>query len=352
MSQIVRPKPRRVTLPLERLLFDTAFQVRGEPFNEEHVRRLVEAHEDGERFEPLEVAEVARPGRSAADPWLYVIDGFNRGEAYRRRGVSGVECLVFAGTREDAELWALSSNARHGMQRTPDDCRRAFDRLVSNPLLLARVIEAGKRAGGTGRAIAKACGISHGAVNVYVQAAGLRVDRITGKIIKADEESPEVTARRELAAELKDQGKTTAEIARDLGISPATVKTSMNPSPPARAGKGSAEKPAREPKVEVRSAEDPVLAGAEASLAEFKKAIRTAGKCVEDLLRSRYAPAMRAALKAAGFPTEVTEREEMAPIGEKGPPKTVRVETWTVPAALAAAASSVEARLYAGQAEL
>ncbi|WP_439627606.1 hypothetical protein [Gemmata sp.] len=343
MSQIVRPKPRRVTLPLERLLFDTAFQVRGEPFNEEHVRRLVEAHEDGERFEPLEVAEVARPGRSAADPWLYVIDGFNRGEAYRRRGVSGVECLVFAGTREDAELWALSSNARHGMQRTPDDCRRAFDRLVSNPMLLARVIEAGKRNGGTGRAIARACGLSHGVVDKYIAAAGLRVDRITARLIPAEELSRDQVARVELAEELKQQGLSTTQAAKEIGVSPSTLARDEVVVRKKRAEK--------KPATEVRAAEDPVLAGAEASLAEFKRAVRAAGRCVEDLLRSRYAGPVRAALKAAGFPTEVQEREELAPIGEKGPPKTIKVETWPVPADLAAAASSVEAQLYAGQAE-
>lgn len=348
-SNIARPKPKKSYLPLDQLTFDPAFQLRGEPFNEEHVRRLVEVLEGGEEFDtPLDVVEVAPPGGKGLSR-LYVIDGHNRGEAYRRRGTGSVACQVYPGTRADAELWALASNSKQPLARTPEDCRRAFDRLVSSPVLLARVIEHGRGRGGTERAVAAACGLSNSIVGKYLHETGLRSDRLTGKLIPLGEESPERAARQQLVTELADQGKTPTAIAKDLGINPGTVRRDMEATRGAKKSRAGKRTPAAaEPTAatEVGSAEDPVLAGAEAALAAFKSSVRAAGRAVEDLLRGRYAGPVRAALKAAGFPTEVTEREEVAPIGEKGPPKLVKVETWNLPAALVAAASDVQARLY------
>jgi transposase-like protein len=355
-ATMTKPKPKREWLPLDLLTFDRRLQFRvfpdGKTYDEATVEAYREARADGAVFPPLEAVHEVIGKKTVT----WVFGGFHRGEMLRRDGANSVEVDVYPGTFLDARFWALSQNAGHGRHRSPAECRNAFDALLADPMLLARVIEFGKKNGGTERAVARACGISRGVVSKYVQAAGLRADRITGKLIPADEVSPEAKARAELATELQQQGKTHEEIAAALGVGTSVVALSLRAAREGGLDKKPAEKkPARAPKVEVRPAEDPVLAGAEGALAEFKKAIRTAGKCVEDLLRGRYAGQLRAALKAAGYPTEVHEVTESRPIGmtaKDGPEeRIVKVETWGVPAALAAAASSVEAMLYAGQAE-
>jgi hypothetical protein len=356
-ASMTKPKPKREWLPLDLLTFDARLQFRvfpdGKTYDEATVEAYREARADGAVFPPLEAVHEVIGKKTVT----WVFGGFHRGEMLRRDGANSVEVDVYPGTFLDARFWALSQNAGHGRHRSPAECRNAFDALLADPLLLARVIEFGKRNGGTGRAIARACGLSHGVIDKYTAAAGLRVDRLTGKLIPAGEVSPEVKARVELAEELKKQGKTNVEIAEALGIGEKALWRSMQT---ARAGGAEKEpatekKPARAPKVEVRPAEDPVLAGAEASLAAFKSSMRAAGRAMEDLLRSRYAPAMRAALKAAGYPTEFHEVTESRPMGmtaKEGPEeRIVKVESWPVAADLAAAASSVEAQLYAGQAE-
>jgi hypothetical protein len=55
--------------------------------------------------------------------WL--ADGFHRLEAYRSRATVEVECDVYEGTLRDALLYAVGSNATHGLPRTIEDKRRA-----------------------------------------------------------------------------------------------------------------------------------------------------------------------------------------------------------------------------------
>ncbi|WP_439625962.1 sigma-70 family RNA polymerase sigma factor [Gemmata sp.] len=310
-NPLSRPKGRREMVPLDRLTFDPAFQVRGEPFNEAHVCRLVEVLDDDGEFDPLDVVEVAPPGGKGLSR-LYVIDGFNRGEAHRRRGTGSVACLVLPGTRADAELWALASNSKQPLARTPEDCRRAFDRLVGNPALLERVIEGSRGTGGTERGIARACGLSHGIVGKYLHESGLRSDRRTGRLVAA------------------------APDAAPTGRQPSANRTTAAP--------------AREVEVEVRAAGDPVEAAVEASLANAKALVRALGREVEVLLRSRVGDQLRAALRSHGLPLAVAEREELAPIGTTAPPKTRRTETWPVVGDLVAALGEVQASVYARQA--
>ncbi|MCE9567056.1 MAG: ParB N-terminal domain-containing protein, partial [Planctomycetes bacterium] len=192
---LAKPKPRRCHLPLERIVFEQEFQLRNATFDEAYVSQLVDALDNGDILPPLDVVEVQRGRR--LDPLWLCIDGHNRSEAYRRKGVSSVECLVYAGSREDAQLWALSSNSRQPLARTPEDCRRAFDRLIGNALLLDRVIQASRGKGGTERGIAQTCGISPSIIGKYLHASGLQSDRLTGKLIPLGTESPERVARQE-----------------------------------------------------------------------------------------------------------------------------------------------------------
>lgn len=184
----MRPPAARVWLPLDRLTFDRRLQLRGGGlYDEAHVERLCDAHEAGRAFDPLEAVE-ERKGKRLT---YWVFSGFNRGETYRRRSVGSVEVLVTPGTFRDAEYLALGANAWHGLNRTPEDCRRAFDRLVDSPALLDRALAESRGNGGVERAIAAACGIGHSVVGKYLALRGLRACRETGRVVPARPRDPD-----------------------------------------------------------------------------------------------------------------------------------------------------------------
>ena len=174
-----KPKPGREFVPLEQLVLDPRLQMRelgpnGETYHEATVAAYCEAEERGDKFPPLEVVDDGRR--------KYLLAGFNRVEMYRRRGVNTVEAWSYPGTFEDARFWALSENSRHGKPRTPADCRRAFDTLINDPKLREQVVAAAKKpgAGGIQRLLARACGLSAGAVGKYLADAGWRAVRRKG----------------------------------------------------------------------------------------------------------------------------------------------------------------------------
>lgn len=177
-----KPKPERKYIPLERLTFDPRLQMRDLPegvvYVEQTVAHYVELHAEGAEFPPPDVVSDGKMN--------WVIAGFNRGEMYRRRQVASIECLVYEGNFQDAQLWALSENSRHGLTRTPADCRRAFETLVSDKGLLKKVLDGSKETkeeSGIQRKLARACGLSVGAVGKYLPDFGLKADRKTGKLI-------------------------------------------------------------------------------------------------------------------------------------------------------------------------
>lgn len=61
--------------------------------------------------------------------WL--ADGFHRFFAAKSLNRSSVHCVIYHGTLEDAQDYALSANSNHGLRRTNDDKRKAVTTALS-----------------------------------------------------------------------------------------------------------------------------------------------------------------------------------------------------------------------------
>ena len=228
-----RPKPTREWLPLETLKFPPQLQLRDLPdavladgcipADPATVALYREQRADGAEFPPLEVVKEVVGKKTN----LWVFAGFTRGEMYRLDGVASVECLVYAGSFKDAEFWALSENSRHGKTRTPEECRKAFDKLVDSPSLLGRVLDSCKAGGGIQKGIATACGLSDSTVADYLKSRGKKADRHGCGLIDADAESPARVERREKVAALAGEGKSARAIAKELGVDHKTVSADI-----------------------------------------------------------------------------------------------------------------------------
>ncbi|MBA4187558.1 MAG: hypothetical protein C0467_06020 [Planctomycetaceae bacterium] len=186
-------KPKRVWLPIERIVRDPALQMRSltngltDPST---VERYREAIDDGEEFPQLDVVtDSDDPTDSDATNWL--TDGFQRIAAYELAGKASVECIVYRGTYREALLRALPANAKHGRPRSPEDQRRSLATLLDAPDLLKRVRTAAKEDGisGTIRALARACGVSNGLVTKVLKERNLVVTR-KGDLEKVNPPAP------------------------------------------------------------------------------------------------------------------------------------------------------------------
>ena len=171
-------KPKREWVPLDRLLRVPGLQMRAALpdglTNPTVVERYHEAMADGDEFPPLEVVS---DGKTY---WLF--DGFQRAAALERAGKGSAECLVFAGQYQDALLRAISANAKHGLTRTTNDCRRALITLLNAPELLQKTLAHVKDHGGVHRTLAAACCVSKSLVNKVLEECNLRV--VGGKLLK------------------------------------------------------------------------------------------------------------------------------------------------------------------------
>jgi hypothetical protein len=214
-----------VWVPLARLVRDPGLQMRDgladgltDPAT---VERYQETIEDGDVFPPLEAV-------SDGDVyWLY--DGFQRAAALERAGKGSAECLVFPGARADALLRSFAANARHGLTRTPNDCRRALTTLLDAPELLARTLAGAKDHGGVHRALAAACGVSKGLVYKVLEEKNLHA--VNGKLAKkrpqaaqtCDEESEQPWSAR------RASGSTSPVASRNGVESPGASPTGAAP---------------------------------------------------------------------------------------------------------------------------
>lgn len=81
--------------------------------------------------------------------WL--ADGFHRLAAYREAGIQNIPADIHSGTRRDAILHSVGSNAAHGLRRTNEDKRRAVETLLRD--------EEWSR--WSDREIARRCGVHH-----------------------------------------------------------------------------------------------------------------------------------------------------------------------------------------------
>lgn len=322
-----RPKPRREWLPLERLTFDPRLQfltcLPGKLYDDEAaVERYVDDMEAGDQFPPLEAVE-EKKGKTKL-PTFWVFAGFKRAEAYRRRKIASVEVLVYPGTFADAEFFALPENTKHGRLRSAGDCRRAFDRLMDTPHLLARVVAAAKGNGGIHRAIAASCGIAKGVVGNYLKARGLEATR-EGKLVSC--------AVVDLVGSLPPEPTPEPEVEPETETAPETEPETS----PARA----------KPEPVVSAAGDMELAGAKDTLAELARQFRSIGRNVESLLGSKIAHRFRTTARMHNLPFEVREEVEDAPMGTgNDPPKMRRIEFWPTLQALQAIVADVQSALY------
>jgi hypothetical protein len=85
--------------------------------------------------------------------WL--ADGFHRVQAARSAGVVSFDCVVKEGTLRDAVLYSCGANAKHGIQRTNEDKRRAVMKMLQDDEWKTW----------SARDIAKQCQVAHTFVN-------------------------------------------------------------------------------------------------------------------------------------------------------------------------------------------
>lgn len=164
-----RPKPKRDFLPLEKLTFEADLQNRsGDIHDEKTVKKYQGVLEDGGELPEIECVFDEKK--------YWVFDGFQRGEAYTREGKGSVPVLVYLGTYEDAEFYALSSNARHGLTRSDADVRKALNKLLDTPHLLKRVTDSVAKHNDLSRAIGAAAGVSKGLVYKVLRERGVKVE--------------------------------------------------------------------------------------------------------------------------------------------------------------------------------
>jgi hypothetical protein len=64
------------------------------------------------------------------DYWLG--DGFHRRHAAAQAGLAKLDCIVHAGTKRDAILFAVQANHSHGLKRTNKDKRKAVEMLLAD----------------------------------------------------------------------------------------------------------------------------------------------------------------------------------------------------------------------------
>jgi hypothetical protein len=92
--------------------------------NEDVVNDYSEQLLDDKIFPPIDVFH------DGAQYWL--ADGFHRYFANKKAGFLDIEANVHQGTRRDAILFSVGSNAAHGLRRTNDDKRKAVLTLVND----------------------------------------------------------------------------------------------------------------------------------------------------------------------------------------------------------------------------
>lgn len=131
-----------VLLNIEKLALDGGTQSRA-GLNDEHVRRLMEAIENGASLPSIRVVYDGTR--------YFVYDGFHRVEANKRLGRLGIGAEVEQGTQRDAILKSVGANPAHGLPRSKADLRRA----------VATLLEDGEWAAWSDREIARRTATSH-----------------------------------------------------------------------------------------------------------------------------------------------------------------------------------------------
>lgn len=120
------PTVKRETshIPLDEVAIDYDLQART-GVDDATVGEYAAAIEEGEEFPDVVLFE-------DEDGKLWLADGFHRFLAYRKVGKETINADVRLGSRRDAILYSLSANARHGLQRSDADKRKAVQTLLDD----------------------------------------------------------------------------------------------------------------------------------------------------------------------------------------------------------------------------
>jgi len=110
---------------LSDICLDEETQMRVNGLNLEKVEEYAEDMEKGDKFPPC---TLIREGK-----FYWIIGGYHRIAAYKKRGKRSIEAFVTEGTKRDAILLSLSENATHGLRRTNADKRKAVLTLLQDP---------------------------------------------------------------------------------------------------------------------------------------------------------------------------------------------------------------------------
>jgi transposase-like protein len=171
--------------------------------------------EDRAHIERLAESEGPLPPILVERRTMRVIDGMHRLLAASLKGQETVEVEFFDGSPADAFLRAVEANVTHGLPLSLSDRRAAVARIIeSHPLLSDRAI--GQTAGLSARSVA--------AIRRQTQGAGARMGARVGRDGRVRPVSS-VEGRQRAAALLAQRpGASLREVARDAGVSPATVR--------------------------------------------------------------------------------------------------------------------------------
>jgi hypothetical protein len=115
---------KTVQLPIKDILRPRETQMR-ESLNEAHIEHLMEIRKQGIPFKDLPIVY--------SDGHLkWAGDGHHRIETEQRRGQKSIEVELRPGTLRDAILCAIRANHTHGLNRKPEDKRRAVTTLLQD----------------------------------------------------------------------------------------------------------------------------------------------------------------------------------------------------------------------------
>ena len=124
------------------IVIDTSLQTRSGR-NQSVVQEYAAAMSSGDEFPPVVLFDDGRQ--------KYLADGFHRMAAALSIGRDRIDATVHQGSKQDALLFSLKANSKHGLQRTNDDKRHSVG------LLLDDFEYADK----SDREIAELCAVSH-----------------------------------------------------------------------------------------------------------------------------------------------------------------------------------------------
>jgi hypothetical protein len=171
------PAGNDVEIPVKEVIRDRRFQMRAAKEDAGTVEKYKQMYKDDPNALPG--VEIMLIPQSEADALGYktryvLWDGFQRTAAREQAGLKSIKATVREGTAELATRLALRANAGHGLPRTFADLRRAFQRIIDDDELKAKVLSEGVGKGGAVRSLASAVGCSTGYVVNTLRAMGLR----------------------------------------------------------------------------------------------------------------------------------------------------------------------------------